>query len=260
MSWTVYCHTHAESGRRYIGLTKQTMERRWAEHVSKAKSAKGGRWHFPNAIRKYGKNAFAHDILAVCETLEEANRIEQDKIEEFRTRDPRFGFNLAEGGQHKPHSIRKNPWDDTEYRANMQRLARERWEDPSYRGRAVASSQSQWTPEYRAEHLSRFIAAGQTAAARAANRVALNSPESKARMSVATKASNSRPEVKAKLVAANLGKVVSADTRRKISDANRNRPLKTHCKHGHSLEDAYQNHGLRRSRVCRGLEFAKYRK
>jgi len=194
MSWTIYCHTHMETQRRYIGLTKQTMERRWASHISKSKSAKGGRWHFPNAIKKHGPDAFSHEVLEICDTLELANERESYWINLHKTRDPKFGFNLAEGGQHKPHPIRKNPWDN---------------------------------PEYRAKSAPRFAQAGQTAEARAANKLALNTPESKNRRSAASKEMRSRPEVVAKMAAAaaefSAKYEASQETRKKLSKAGKKR-------------------------------------
>lgn len=133
MSWTVYCHTHIESGRRYVGLTSQTVKKRWNQHVTKSKSSKGGRWHFPNAIRKYGKNAFSHEVLAICDSLEEANEIEREKIEEFQTRDPRFGFNLAHGGEHKPHLIKNNPWNDPAYGQRVSMSLKKTLSDPAHK-------------------------------------------------------------------------------------------------------------------------------
>ena len=78
--WTIYCHTHIESGRRYIGLTKQTWQARWAGHVSQALSRKSGWGHFQNAIRKYGKDAFGCTVLQICDTLEQANAAEKFSI------------------------------------------------------------------------------------------------------------------------------------------------------------------------------------
>jgi hypothetical protein len=90
--WTIYCHTHVDSGRRYVGLTSRSMERRWSQHVAQAKTSRGGRWHFPNAIRKYGKNAFSHEILEICYSLEEANTAEDKWINHFDARNPERGF------------------------------------------------------------------------------------------------------------------------------------------------------------------------
>ena len=146
--YTIYCHIHIESGRRYIGLTQRTMSQRWSQHVSQSKHAKK-LWHFPNAIRKYGKDAFSHEVLEVCSTLEEANIREEFWIEHFKTRDSQFGFNIAPGGQHIPHPIR-NPMDRPEFRekalANLARAndiprevraqrAKELWKDPDFRER-----------------------------------------------------------------------------------------------------------------------------
>jgi hypothetical protein len=188
--WTVYCHTHIESQRKYIGLTSQTMEKRWKKHVYAAKSSKGGRWHFPNAIRKYGKDAFESKVLGVYDTLEEANRIEKEKIKKFNTRDPKLGFNLAEGGNSKPHPIRKNPWNDPEYRAKQ-----------------LARPNPLNAPE-----------------ARANNKAALNTLESKTKRSATSKEVRSRPEVKAKM------SISSASSKGRISSLEERTRLLTYAK------------------------------
>jgi group I intron endonuclease len=134
MSWTVYCHTHVESGRRYVGLTKYTMMHRWNQHCAQAKRSGDGRSYFQNAIRKYGKDAFSHEVLGKHETLEEANTAEQRWIEELDTRDPEKGFNLSKGGDsHPSRPLRSNPWLRPEYRARMLDVKKELWSNPSYR-------------------------------------------------------------------------------------------------------------------------------
>lgn len=160
--YTIYCHTHIDSGRRYIGLTSQTMEKRWKNHINVAKHSKNGRWHFPNAIRKYGPDAFSHEILETCTDLNVANLAEECWIEFYDTQNPEKGFNLIKGGGHIPHTLSKNPWDDPEYRNRM---------------------------------LPKFIAAGQTPEARAKSKASLNTPESKAKRSALAKTSMSKAEV-----------------------------------------------------------------
>lgn len=125
--WTIYCHLHVESGRRYIGLTKKTILQRWNSHLVNAKAKRGkGCHHFWNAIRKYGKDAFEGRVIEVWDTIEKANEREDYWIEFYDTRNPEKGFNLAKGGQHVPHPIRKNPWDDPEYRARCASTIRRR--------------------------------------------------------------------------------------------------------------------------------------
>lgn len=144
--WTLYCHTHIATGRRYIGLTQQTMEKRWQKHVYAAfRFSKGGRWHFPNAIRKYGPDAFSHEILAQSWILESANAAEEELILQYDTRNPEKGFNLAKGGGSQPHLLRKNPWDDPEYRARCTKAAQITFSRPDVR---VKSAVAKRAPDY----------------------------------------------------------------------------------------------------------------
>ena len=140
--FTIYCHVHVESGRRYVGLTKLSMTKRWNSHVYTANRLKGERpavtSHFANAIRKYGKDAFSHEVLETAATAEEANDAEKRWIDHYDTRNPEKGFNLAPGGAHAVHPIR-NPWDRPGYREMATAAARRRWDDPDYR-QAVTSA------------------------------------------------------------------------------------------------------------------------
>ncbi len=138
MAWTIYCHTHVDSGRRYVGLTARTWQRRWSQHVTQSRNAKNGRQHFLNAIRKYGKDAFSHEVLGVCDTLEAANSAEKEWIEFFDSRNPGKGFNLAKGGAHTPHPV-SNPWDRPGFREKRGLISRELWKDPSFGQRIQAT-------------------------------------------------------------------------------------------------------------------------
>jgi group I intron endonuclease len=160
--FTIYCHAHLESGRRYVGLTKLTMMKRWNQHVSNAKKKTGkGCAHLWNAIRKYGKDAFSHEVLEVCDSLDDANTAEQKWIAHLDTTNPEKGFNLKKGGGHRPHPVR-NPWDRPEFREK-------------YAGKDM-------------------MAATRTPAARAAQKAALTTEK----RSAATRVAMARPDVKEK--------------------------------------------------------------
>lgn len=209
--WTIYRHTHIESGRHYVGLTSRTMERRWSDHLIQAKRLKDERRsHFAAAIRLYGKNAFFHEVLEVCSDLEVANLAEECWIELFETRNPAKGFNLKRGGDHIPHPIR-NPWDRPEYReAALARAAdpvlrafiteatraatnapevrakrsatrKAQWEDLGFRARASESNRRRWTQEQK-DMYSSF----------------LNNPEALARTSARTSALWKDPEYRSR--------------------------------------------------------------
>ncbi len=167
MKWTIYCHQHIESGRRYVGLTKLTMLKRWNSHVHSSNRKKGGWSHFANAIRKYGKDAFSHEILEVCSDLEVANLAEESWIELLETRNPEKGFNLAKGGAHTPHPV-KNPWDRPEFRDKVVAGMKRKGQDPAWRA-SVSSGL----------------------------KLALQDPEIKARMSERARLQSSQPETTA---------------------------------------------------------------
>ncbi len=132
-------------------MTSQTWKQRWNQHISKSRSSKGGRWHFPNAIRKYGKDAFSHEVFEVCDTLEEGNTAEKKWISHFDSRNSEKGFNLAKGGQHIPHPV-KNPWDRPEYRAKVIATMKARLSDPLVRERmSLTSKEVHSRPEVRAK-------------------------------------------------------------------------------------------------------------
>lgn len=165
--WTIYCHIHIATGRRYVGLTSQTMERRWSEHICKSKSAKGGRWHFPNAIRAYGPKAFSHVALMVLDSLDEANVWEDFWIEFLDTRNPDCGFNLAKGGHHIPHP-KKNPWDRPEFRKKMTPLLRELNTDPIILSRQRAAYRDALgKPEFRVKVMDPVVRAQRSRDSRA---------------------------------------------------------------------------------------------
>lgn len=182
--WTIYCHIHIDSGRRYIGLTSKTMMARWNGHISLSKRSNGHKSHFIFAIRKYGKDAFSHEVLEVCHSLEVANLAEECWIEFYETRNPEKGFNLAKGGTHIPHPIRKNPWDD---------------------------------PFYRSENTPKLIARTHTPSARANNAAAIRTEAARSNASLKAKEYWQNSEYRAKVVRGTRD-YVTEEVRQKMSD------------------------------------------
>jgi len=254
--WTVYCHTHVESGRRYIGLTKLTMMKRWNQHLANARRKLGkGCRHFWNAIRKYGKDAFSHTVLETCPTLDIANKAEDAWISSFSTRFSEFGFNIAPGGLHVPHSI-SNIWDRPGFRERQMAAVKLAKADPAERARLSRSAKKLWAdPGFREKVVSTSKAARST-------------PESKARASMTQRAMKARPDVKERQREASRQLWQSEEYREKISGRwtdpeyrakcesglSRGASLnagKTRCRNGHeySHENTYVN--LKGSRICR---------
>ncbi|HXB28111.1 MAG TPA: GIY-YIG nuclease family protein [Gemmatimonadaceae bacterium] len=98
----IYCHTCRVNGKQYIGQTRQTMEKRWSDHVKLAKrSVRVGCRALASAIMKYGADAFDHEILDVVTSQEGANIAERVWIEKRRTTCPN-GYNIAPVGNAAP--------------------------------------------------------------------------------------------------------------------------------------------------------------
>lgn len=274
LKWTVYCHIHRESGRRYIGLTKATWRQRWNRHVYSAKKVGGvGYSHFAAAIRKYGKDAFDHEVLQVCLTLEEANEAEQHWIWTYDTRNPLRGFNLTPGGAHTPHPV-KNPWDNPEFRVRATAASRKLWSDPAmrakmssvmkpicqdlqYRQGVSARSKKWWSdPKFRAQCTE-------------ASRKSTQDPKFRSKASIRIKGQWADPVSRSKRLDAARKKANDPGFRAKCKNnwsdpeyrsrcltalefRNAREAAKTHCKHGHEYtsKNTLRNKRGRRCRTC----------
>lgn len=91
-SCCVYKHTTPD-GKVYIGRTTRRVEERWA-----GGSGYRSNTAFHAVIQAYGWHNIAHEVLATGLTPEEAAEEEIRLISEYRSTDPRFGFNHATGG------------------------------------------------------------------------------------------------------------------------------------------------------------------
>ncbi|MBR3242666.1 MAG: GIY-YIG nuclease family protein [Parasporobacterium sp.] len=91
--YCVYVHTNKKDGKRYVGITSQRPEDRWAN----GKGYKENR-HFDSAIKKYGWNNFEHEIPLRGLTRELACQWECALIAQYDSTDPAKGYNIALGG------------------------------------------------------------------------------------------------------------------------------------------------------------------
>ena len=89
--YIVYMHT-CPNGKKYIGITSQSPERRW----QKGKGyAYGSNPYFYNAIEKYGWDNIEHTILFRNLTKEEAEQKEIELIKEHKTSQPDDDMDLC---------------------------------------------------------------------------------------------------------------------------------------------------------------------
>lgn len=90
--YTVYQHIFP-NGKRYIGVTRNSVEKRWGYRGYNYKSQVVGR-----AIEKYGWDNIEHEVFAVCDTKEQAERLERWLVKHFDTTNPEHGYNILPGG------------------------------------------------------------------------------------------------------------------------------------------------------------------
>lgn len=90
--YSVYMLT-SPSGKKYIGMTSQDVNRRWESGRGYSHNA-----HLTQAIRKYGWNAFEKEVLFDNLEKAEAERLEREYIKMFDTTDRTNGYNILPGG------------------------------------------------------------------------------------------------------------------------------------------------------------------
>lgn len=109
--WVIYQHINKINGKRYIGQTSQSQERRWRNGEGYIDSPK-----FWNAIQKYGWENFEHQIIEVGNSQEWANQREIYWIAFYDTfNNDKKGYNMTPGGG----NYMKELWKDQEFRNKM---------------------------------------------------------------------------------------------------------------------------------------------
>ena len=95
MKTIIYLITNAKNEKMYVGLTRQSLQRRWCGHLRAAR--KGARTALAAAIRKYGEVDFVMEHIASCSSRHLAGLVEADLIRQYGTKAP-SGYNLTDGG------------------------------------------------------------------------------------------------------------------------------------------------------------------
>lgn len=104
----IYKITNKSTGKSYIGVTKQSVERRWYQHQWFAKHKPTSRLH--KAIAKYGPNEFIIKILLSEQDDSKRVLLEQQLIQQHNTYVN--GYNSTRGGE---------DFTDTDYQRELQK-------------------------------------------------------------------------------------------------------------------------------------------
>lgn len=103
MNYIVYCYCNKINLKKYIGITKRSLEQREKNHLSEAYNPMCLKYNTPfkSAIRKYGIDAFDKIIIDYADSLEEANEKEKYYIQKYNSycyKKDGWGYNATEGG------------------------------------------------------------------------------------------------------------------------------------------------------------------
>lgn len=142
----------------------ELLFKRWSGHCKDARH--GSNFVFHRAIRKHGEETFDHEVLEICQTLEEVKNREIFWINECKSTIDKNGYNMREGGD-GPHV-----WTDE---------IKERHRKATSEGTKRAFQD----PEMRRRH-------------KEATKIANNKPEKRKRNSEAQKIAQNRLEVQEK--------------------------------------------------------------
>ena len=91
--YKVYKHTNTVNGKVYVGITSMDVKRRWENGNGYSKQQL-----FWRAIQKHGWHSFSHEILFDELSKQEAEQKEIELIAAYKSNDPKYGYNIQNGG------------------------------------------------------------------------------------------------------------------------------------------------------------------
>jgi group I intron endonuclease len=93
----IYVITNKINGKKYVGKTALSIERRWRQHVTNAKCGRTFRLY--HAMRKWGTAAFTIDSVARASSDEELDMLEHEWIARLKSFEYTHGYNMTTGGE-----------------------------------------------------------------------------------------------------------------------------------------------------------------
>ena len=93
----IYKVTNKINGKVYIGQTTLSLSTRRKEHLKNVKY--GSKFHFHNAIRKFGSINFIWEIIDIAKNRIELNKKECLYIKEYNSFNKKYGYNMTFGGE-----------------------------------------------------------------------------------------------------------------------------------------------------------------
>lgn len=119
-TYCVYKHT-SPRGKVYIGITSMTPEKRWKSGYKDCPA-------FSKALEKYGWENMVSEVLCNGLTKNEACAIEIKLIEEYKSTDKDFGYNVSKGGEAPTLGLPVSK----ETREKLSKTSKDTWKNEEY--------------------------------------------------------------------------------------------------------------------------------
>lgn len=101
----IYSILNKINGKIYIGQTTRDIKKRIVEHKSAFNLQNHNNIYLLNAFNKYGWDNFEFSIIDTALNLEELNKKEINYIQQYKSCDKNFGYNIELGGNNAKPSI-----------------------------------------------------------------------------------------------------------------------------------------------------------
>ena len=92
----IYMIKNKVNGKVYIGLTTNTIEERWKQHLSSVNFVKR---HLYYSIKKYGVENFSIYELDKTEDFKKLGELERYYIKKYKSTNSEYGYNITHGGE-----------------------------------------------------------------------------------------------------------------------------------------------------------------
>lgn len=92
----IYKITNLKNGKVYIGLTTNTIAKRWKQHKAMSKYKDS---HLYKSIRKYGIQNFSIECLDSTNDFKKLGELERHYIKLYDSQNPEKGYNITAGGE-----------------------------------------------------------------------------------------------------------------------------------------------------------------
>ena len=116
-NYTVYMH-RAPNNKVYIGVTSKKLRQRFGKNGIGYRSQQ----LFWRAIQKYGWNNIEHIIIATNLSKDLAYKLEIMLISEYKSNNPKYGYNSSIGGEASPLGSRHKLSEETRAKMSQAKL------------------------------------------------------------------------------------------------------------------------------------------